>query len=218
MEPIPRIIFIGDCGTGKTFFIDRLCGRVTTDFHKPSKTDHTIITTGIIMDQPVALYDIVNDYPTGYMRDGSSGCAAFVFFDVTRLSTMENVVSWKKQLDEKYKDIPIILLANKSDLASNTVYEVGSLNMDKICEKYGFLTWFSTSAKEGTNVKEAFDKLISVFLTETRLGRPVELKKRVAQLEEERQKLLEEIDANEQALGIEGDEKLVNRWSRLGLL
>jgi hypothetical protein len=36
--------------------------------------------------------------------------------------------------------------------------------MDRFCEDNGFITWFSTSAKEDRNIREAVDALIQAIL------------------------------------------------------
>lgn len=64
---------------------------------------------------------------------------AFIVFDVTRVSTFEAVQKWKADIDNKVflpdgSKIPVVLLANKCDLAKEGLVK-NAQAMDKYCEE-----------------------------------------------------------------------------------
>lgn len=141
---------------------------------------------------------------------------AFVVCDLTRQSTFEGVTKWKDDIDAKVSlpeawgggRIPVVLLANKSDLVSDGHGQhVNPAEMDELCEKHGFIKWqvenkmrmdciliyatfrFETSAKDNTNIDEAAKFLIkSILDIEEQHGSP--------DLEEDERIQLEESNAN----------------------
>ena len=78
---------------------------------------------------------------------------AFVVFDLTRLSTFETVAQWKADIDAKVtwgadnRPIPVVLLANKCDLAKEAFCKTPQ-EMDAYCQEHGFIGWYETSAKD----------------------------------------------------------------------
>lgn len=83
---------------------------------------------------------------------------AFIVFDVTRVSTFEAVQKWKHDIDSKVhlpngEKVPVVLLANKCDLAKEGLVK-NSAQMEQYCEEKGFVGWFETSAKENLNINQ----------------------------------------------------------------
>jgi small GTP-binding protein len=99
-----------------------------------------------------------------YFREAKG---AVIVCDITRENTIEAVTSWKNEIDNCCKDlnngtsIPVVLIANKSDLLLNPMgaLDIG-VNMQKCVERNGILEWFRASAKNGDYVDEAFQFLI----------------------------------------------------------
>ena len=70
---------------------------------------------------------------------------AFVVFDVTRQPTFDAVSKWKNDIDSKVfinddQPIPVVLLANKCDLAKEGPIK-NNEQMNKFCEEKGFCGW-----------------------------------------------------------------------------
>ena len=91
---------------------------------------------------------------------------AIVVFDLSRPATYDAVVKWKRDIDEKVSlpdgtKIPVILLANKKDLASISSLPVP---IDQFAKDHGFTAWFETSAKENHNIEEACRTLVQKIL------------------------------------------------------
>lgn len=72
---------------------------------------------------------------------------AFVVFDVTRIATYEAAAKWKSDIDSKVrvgiedKPIPVVLLANKIDLAKDG-WGKSSAQMDQFCKENDFVGWY----------------------------------------------------------------------------
>lgn len=76
---------------------------------------------------------------------------ALVVFDMTRSSTFQAVLKWKKDLDSKIalgngRPLPAVLLANKCEQQS---YGLCSKlpKLDNFSRDHGFVGWYETSAK-----------------------------------------------------------------------
>jgi Ras-related protein Rab-2A len=96
-----------------------------------------------------------------YFR-GASG--ALLVFDITRRSTFESVTEWLNDLRQIAEEgIVVILVGNKSDLASHSTDSAGGTKRavtveeaQEWCEKEGVMQYVETSAKSGEGVERAF--------------------------------------------------------------
>ena len=87
-----------------------------------------------------------------------------VGFDLTNKKSFEEVNYWIEQIEtNKRKDYPIgiVLVGNKCDLKENIVIKEDDIELIK--KKYS-IEYFSTSAKDGTNVRNAFEYLIKTII------------------------------------------------------
>jgi Ras-related protein Rab-32 len=93
---------------------------------------------------------------------------ALIVFDITRPTTFDAVLKWKADIDSKVtlpgteRPIPVVLLANKCDLAKE--WAQGPGQMDKFCVDGGFVGWFEVSAKEDINVDKSATFLVSKIM------------------------------------------------------
>ena len=87
----------------------------------------------------------------------SLGC--LVIYDITDKKSFEIVDKWIESIYnlKDYKKFPVILIGNKSDLKDER--EVSYKEGENFAKKYN-IKFFECSAKEGINVKEAFQCLI----------------------------------------------------------
>ena len=100
-----------------------------------------------------------------------SGATGVVFvYDITRRDSYDGVKSWIKDFED-YGKYDRVLCGNKLDLEKKR-----EVNFDELKE-YGLkkkIEILETSAKDGTNLNEAFDKLVEVIMknrSETQLLR-----------------------------------------------
>lgn len=165
-----KIMIIGSSGAGKTSFVQRWTKGDFIEDYRP-----TIISDfGFKIYEynknlfRVQLWDIGGQDKSASMakifaRD-SHGCIV-----VTDISINENpieIFKWKEIISEESsfiddEKIPFILVGNKIDLIkteeNKKIIEEKTKN---ICNNYGFMNYFLTSAKEGINVNESMQYLL----------------------------------------------------------
>ena len=163
-----KVVIVGDSGVGKSKLIKRF---TTNEFLANSKA-----TVGVeflsksykINDKifKIEMWDTAGQERyksiTSAYYKGAKG--ALVVYDTTSAQSFENVDKWYNEIKEKTgKDIKLILIGNKIDLAEQKV-----VNTDEALAKAK--TWgiplMETSAKSAVNVKEAFHDLLKEMYLE----------------------------------------------------
>ena len=158
---------LGGFGVGKTSLVKHFVHSIFSEKYH--------ITIGVKIDKKsviigeqevmLLLWDIAGEeetfsIPPSYLK-GSDGYLLVV--DVTRKSTLEQAFDIQKRVLETIGDIPFILVLNKSDLEDDRELEINDLDEIK---KKGWLV-IESSAKLGTGVEEAFNKLTTRILPKT---------------------------------------------------
>jgi len=167
-----KVLVVGDIGTGKTSlvkrlkfntFSDKLNSTVGVDFvMKELKWDEKTLVRMQLWD--IAGQERFGNLTRVYYKEA---VGAFVVFDVTRANTFENTEKWKSDIDDKVemsvdkKPIPMVLLANKCDLAEK---KINAEQLDKFCDQHGFVGWEETSAKDNINIDKAAYFLVQQIL------------------------------------------------------
>ncbi|MCK5519546.1 MAG: GTP-binding protein [Candidatus Marinimicrobia bacterium] len=162
-----KICMLGGFGVGKSSLVKHFVHSIFSEKYHITigvKIDKKSITIG---DQEVLLllWDIAGEeekfsIPPSYLK-GSDGYLLIV--DVTRKSTLEQAFDIQKRTMEAIGDIPFVIMLNKSDLKDERQLETNDLDEIK---KKGWLV-IESSAKLGTGVEEAFNKLVSKILPKT---------------------------------------------------
>ena len=161
-----KICMLGDPAVGKTSLVGRFVFSMFDDKYietigaKVTKRTMAVErrTTGQRYRLKLMIWDIAGqktlDFikPT-YYRDAEG---AIVVADLTRRETLDNVLRWGSSIREVCGDIPIVVLVNKSDLGDHAQFTT-----EQAVEVAGKLDApsFSTSAKSGENVENAFSTL-----------------------------------------------------------
>ncbi|MHA1835656.1 MAG: GTP-binding protein [Candidatus Odinarchaeia archaeon] len=161
-----KVIVIGDGGVGKTCL-------TLTFVKKEFKSDY-IPTLGVdvymkefgLGESKVTLiiWDIAGQEKFDIIRKqyykGAQG--ALLVFDLTRPETFYNIEKWHEELVINVSEkIPIILLANKSDVEDKR--QVKSDEIELMAKKLR-CDYFETSAKTGKNVDKAFYSLLKKII------------------------------------------------------
>uniref|UniRef100_UPI0037E8C4A3 ras-related protein Rab-32 n=1 Tax=Semicossyphus pulcher TaxID=241346 RepID=UPI0037E8C4A3 len=158
-----KVLVIGDLGVGKSSIILRYVKKQFDEGYKSSIGVDFALKT-IEWDQRTVvrlqLWDIAGQERFKKMTRVyyKRAMGALVVFDITKSSTLEAALEWKKDLDSKLcldsgRPVPAVLLANKCDMTGRNRDVVASL--DSFCKDNNFLGWFQTSAKENINIDEA---------------------------------------------------------------
>lgn len=180
-ELLYKVLVVGDIGVGKTSFIKRYVHNIFSIHYKSTigvdfalKVVHWDENTNVRLQ----LWDIAGQERFGGMTRVyyKEAVAAFVVFDISRISTFDAVKKWKSDIDSKVflpntddEPIPVILLANKIDLNSNIddedkVWDKTDEEMDLFCKEHGFVSWLSVSSKDSVQVEKAGNDLVKEIL------------------------------------------------------
>ncbi|MHA1792426.1 MAG: Rab family GTPase [Promethearchaeota archaeon] len=161
-----KVIVVGDAEVGKTSLVRS---------HTKAKFDneyHTTVGVNItketltVKDKKVSLliWDIAGQVQFYMLHkvyfNGANGI--IYVFDLTRPTTLANLKqNWFKSCyNYGVSQQPSILIGNKSDLTPKVI-RPAALGMAKTL---GEIPYFETSAKDGTQVDEAFKKLCEMML------------------------------------------------------
>ena len=96
--------------------------------------------------------------------------AAFIVFDLTSLTSFENVKNWYAEIVEliEENDIPVVLVGNKNDLVDGRVVQASSGETLAMTITDHGLNYLETSAKTGENVKEAFELIAYHYISKSK--------------------------------------------------
>jgi small GTP-binding protein len=173
-EYLYKVLVVGDIGTGKTSIIKRFVHNIFSMHYKSTiGVDFAlkVINWDANTIVRLQLWDIAGQERFGNMTRVyyKEAVGAMVVFDVTRVGTFDAVAKWKNDIDCKVtlppddRPIPVVLLANKCDLARDGWHKTPA-QMDKYCEENSFIGWFETSAKENINIDKAAKFLVQKIL------------------------------------------------------
>jgi small GTP-binding protein len=162
-----KIVFLGEGAVGKTSLVGRFVynsfegdylATIGTDIHlKMVQVDDTMVKL-VIWD--IAGQDNFAQLRRAYYQNASG---AFFVFDTSRPQTIARVDEWLNALYTVTGEIPLVMLENKVDLERAVSQE----QKDQITEKFG-VKIIPTSAKEDTNVEDAFQEMTRKILVKAR--------------------------------------------------
>ena len=169
---IMKIIVVGDMGTGKTSLIRKYVEGNFSEFYRITIgvdfASKVLEVNGKKID--VQLWDIAGQERFGSMTGVyyREAVGAIVVFDITRPSTYEMTNIWKDDIEAKVQTtlgntVPTLLLGNKIDLKTDGWdSKVGEIK--EHAKERNYLDFFETSAKEGTNLDAAIERLVNYIL------------------------------------------------------
>ncbi|XP_064787203.1 ras-related protein Rab-38-like isoform X1 [Oncorhynchus masou masou] len=168
-----KVLVIGDLGVGKTSIIKRYVHQIFSQHYRATigvdfalkvlNWDHKTVVR-------LQLWDIAGQERYGnmtrvYYREA---VGALVVFDMTRASTFQAVLKWKRDLDSKValgngRPIPAVLLGNKCDQMSTGLCSKLP-KLENFTRDHGFVGWYETSAKDNTNIDAAIMCLVESIM------------------------------------------------------
>lgn len=166
-----KICVLGDPAVGKTSLIRRFVINafddkyLTTIGAKIVKKEIAVPAGGgnPPVDLTLMIWDIAGQKTLGNVKQayyrGTEG--AMIVCDITRRETLMTTIDWIKTLMQITGDVPVILMANKSDLMDRALF--GQAEMKEVANTTQ-APFLLTSAKTGQNVNEAFN-LLSKMIT-----------------------------------------------------
>lgn len=160
-ENLVKILVIGDFNVGKTNFI--------LQFTEETFSEKTMSTVGFdlkIRTIKIGAENIkIQVWDTaGQERYQSISKGLFqkvqgiiIIYDITNYSSFENIPFWLKSISDKCGNTPILLAGNKKDKEQER--EVTENEGQEFANKHNLL-FIEVSAKNNTNVKEAFTMIV----------------------------------------------------------
>ena len=170
-----KVLLLGESGSGKTSLLLQYCNKsFSPTYITTIGIDFKIKTIRYKEDNvKLQIWDTAGQerfrtITSSYYR-GSS--AVIIMYDITDRVSFNGVNYWIDQImkSEAERNITILLVGNKTDLAVNRVVEYNEgLNLSK---KHS-VPFFETSAKNGSNIEEVFTKLIELSIAKKNNKQP----------------------------------------------
>jgi small GTP-binding protein len=185
-----KIVLLGDSAVGKTSLIRRYVfdqfedSYISTIGTKVSKKVLKVHQLKDTVNLKLMIWDLIG-------REGYYGIHSRTFVgvhgvifvaDLTRRETLLSLERyWIPVLFKVVSNIPMVFVCNKSDLEDQYEFEPSELEeiankyciMDGKSYPYGLKPYYTTSAKMGSNVENAFEALGRLVVAGTELGDPM---------------------------------------------
>jgi len=163
-----KIVVIGAAGSGKTSIIKRF---VLDEFSMTSESTVGVDFVYKVIENSgskihLSIWDVAGQERFGGITNSyyRNAVGALLIFDITQISTWEQVDLWKDDLIKKIESpIPILLLANKCDLLNEIPSAVSDdqiKNWVDLHRDQGVVGWNKTSAKTKENIEGSFEFLV----------------------------------------------------------
>jgi Ras-related protein Rab-7A len=161
-KPLLKIIILGDSGVGKTSLMNQYVAKKFDQRYKAT-IGADFLTKDVDIDGTQVTLQIWDT--AGQERFQSLGSAFYrgadacvLVFDITSSDSFSHINSWKDEFEVQAGQKDVVLLGNKADLAEKrAVFQRGAQSW---CQKQGRddspIQYFETSAKDSTNVEQAF--------------------------------------------------------------
>ncbi|XP_033104912.1 ras-related protein Rab-32B-like [Anneissia japonica] len=169
-EHLYKVLVIGEFGVGKTSIIRRYTeGTFSPNYKLTIGVDFALKSIKWNDNTKINLqlwYRVYYKY----------AIAAIIVYDLSRPATFESVLKWFTDVNQKVmlaneQPVPILLIANKSDLLTNSLDEA---SLDTFCKQHNFIGWYTTSAKDNKNIDQAMHFLVETILSLTSNGQQPE--------------------------------------------
>jgi len=160
---IRKICLLGDGGVGKTSLIGRYVLNCFSDDYLVSfgtKVSKKVIDLGDVQ-LTLMIWDVLGQNSLkalhGAYYNGANG--VLLVCDNSKPETLLHVPEWKRDLEKVAGEVPIVHIVNKADLPS----ALSAYDLSSVSEAMGSDPLF-TSAKTGSGVQEAFERLGRMIL------------------------------------------------------
>ncbi|KAJ3382439.1 Ras- protein Rab-7 [Lobulomyces angularis] len=159
-----KVIILGDSGVGKTSLMNQYVNKKFSNSYKAT-IGADFLTKEVQVDDRTVTMQIWDT--AGQERFQSLGVAFYrgadccvLVHDVTNIKSFDTLESWRDEflLQASPRDpdnFPFVVLGNKVDVGDQR-RQVTKNRAQNWCQQKGNIPYFETSAKDSTNVEEAF--------------------------------------------------------------
>lgn len=169
--PVLKVVVAGDGNVGKTSLIRRFCegrfeqSRVATigvDF----QTQRVELPSGPIK---LSIWDMAGQERFEVMRGGfyRGSLAAALVYDLTEPDSLQHLDRWREEIIKVVETVPMLVVANKRDLAPEAPLAAGESFAERIGAKH-----LATSALTGAGVEKLFQGLAFLAARYSRKDKP----------------------------------------------
>ncbi|KAF8567099.1 hypothetical protein P879_06941 [Paragonimus westermani] len=167
-----KVIIVGDSGVGKTSLMNQYVTRKFSNQYKAT-IGADFLTKETTVDDRVVTLQLWDT--AGQERFQSLGVAFYrgadccvLVYDVTMPNTFKTLDSWRDEFliqasPRDPENFPFVVIGNKCDLPNRAIAERRARQW---CQLKGNLPYFECSAKEATNVQQAFQHVARVALAQ----------------------------------------------------
>jgi len=165
-----KILLLGDASVGKTSFTKRYCYNIFNPSERLTIGVDFHVKTIELNDSKIKLqiWDVGGEERFRFLLPtyclGAN--AAFLLYDITRPSTLDNISEWMTIVRQKGGPIPIMLVGSKIDLSKSSRQVQRDYGI-QIAEKNKMASFVEISAKDNINVDDAFKLLTEMTLERT---------------------------------------------------
>lgn len=165
-----KILLLGDASVGKTSFTKRYCYNIFNPSERLTIGVDFHVKTIELNDSKIKLqiWDVGGEERFRFLLPtyclGAN--AAFLLYDITRPSTLDNISEWMTIVRQKGGPIPIMLVGSKIDLSKSSRQVQRDYGI-QIAEKNKMASFVEISAKDNINVDDAFNVLTEMTLERT---------------------------------------------------
>ena len=162
-----KVLLLGDASVGKTSFTKRYCYNIFNPSERLTIGVDFHVKTIELNGKKVKLqiWDIGGEARFRFLLPtyclGAN--AAFLLYDITRPSTLENIHEWISIVRQKGGKIPIMLIGAKIDLTPSQRKITREYGI-QIAEKNELAAFGEISSKNNLNVDETFETLTKLSL------------------------------------------------------
>jgi Ras-related protein Rab-11A len=166
-----KLILLGDISVGKSSILGRYIDNSFTENYQCTlqvETKSKVIDIDLNTSVKMNIWDTVGQEKyRNLTRQYFRNChGAIIVFDLTRKDSFDGVQKWIEELEDYSSNIPILIVGNKSDLINER--EVNEDVIENFVKnKY---LYYDVSAKNGSNVSLAFDKIRSEIIEDIKIN------------------------------------------------
>ena len=168
---IYKLCVVGDGGVGKTSMVLRYTENTFKDNYIMTIGSNFSMKALTFEEHPhlnvkLQLWDLAGQKHFSFVRPPFyRGAAGIIYvFDLTRRSSFSNLPDWKSEVEKVIGEKTSMLVGNKLDLANEGNREVAENDGESLKNELGSLSYYETSAKDGTRVESVFKELVLSIL------------------------------------------------------